>query len=115
MSELLHEQHTYCQKGGSNRRENEICEGLRQQVGDAGHASSTMHIRHDALAEWNTSQALRLDPPNTERSEGGQIGQELSSIREGKYWDDAKGGWLDPILVRKAREEEMQYAEARGV
>ena len=32
---------------GANRRENldsEICDGLRQQVGDAGHASSTMHI-----------------------------------------------------------------------
>ena len=32
---------------GSNRRENldsEICEGLRHKVGDAGHASSTMHM-----------------------------------------------------------------------
>ena len=34
--------------------------------------------------------------------------QELNSIREGMYWDDTKGGWLDPVLVRKAREEEMQ-------
>ena len=32
--------------------------------------------------------------------------QELNSIRERKYWDDAKVKWLDPILVRKAREEE---------
>ena len=41
--------------------------------------------------------------------------QELNSIREGKYWDDAKGGWLDPILVRKAREEEMQYVKKHAV
>ena len=33
-------------------------------------------------------------------------------MREGKYWDDAKGGWLDPVLVRKAREEEMQSLAA---
>ena len=41
--------------------------------------------------------------------------QELNSIREGKYWDDVKGGWLDPILVRKAREEEMQYVKKHAV
>ena len=94
---------------GTDRRENldsEICEGLRQQVGDAGHASL-----HDAHSKWNTSQALRLD----RRSEGGQIVQELNSIREGKYWDDAKGGWLDPVFVRKAREEEMQYVKKHAV
>ena len=41
--------------------------------------------------------------------------QELNSIREGKYWDDAKGGWLDPVLVRKAREEEMQHVKKHAV
>ena len=41
--------------------------------------------------------------------------QELNSIREGKYWEDAKGGWLDPVLVRKAREEEMQYVKKHAV
>ena len=30
-------------------------------------------------------------------------------------WDDAKGGWPDPILVRKAREEEMQYVKQHAV
>ena len=32
---------------GTNRRENldsEICEGLRQQIGDAGHTSAMMHM-----------------------------------------------------------------------
>ena len=81
---------------------------------DAGHTSSTMHIasgtqvRHFDL----TPQILKK---RSRRSEGGQILQELNSIREGKYWDDAKGGWLDPVLVRKAREEEMQYIKKRGV
>ena len=42
--------------------------------------------------------------------------RELKSFREGKYWNDAKGGWLDPILVRKARaEEKAVLKEARGV
>ena len=49
------------------------------------------------------------------RSEGGQIVQELNSIREGKYWDDVKGGWLDPVLIRKAREEEMQFVKKHAV
>ena len=40
---------------------------------------------------------------------------ELNSIREGKYWNNAKGGWLDPILVRKAREEEMQYVKKHAM
>ena len=41
--------------------------------------------------------------------------QELNSIREGKCWDDAKGGWLDPTFVRKAREEEVQYVKKHAV
>ena len=41
--------------------------------------------------------------------------QELNSIRVGKYWDDAKGGWLDPVLVRKAREEQMQFVQKHAV
>ena len=102
---------------GTNRRESldsEICEGLRQQVGDADHASSTMHI-----ASGTQVKPLDLTPQilkkRSRRSEGGQIVQELNSIREGKYWDDAKGGWLDPVLVRKAREEEMQYVKKHAV
>ena len=49
------------------------------------------------------------------RSEGGQIAQELNSIREGKCWDDDKGGWLDPVLIRKAREEDMQHVKEHAV
>ena len=52
---------------GANRRENldtEICEGLRQQVGDAGYVSSAMHI-----ASETTIQAFRLDTPNTEEAQ----------------------------------------------
>ena len=41
--------------------------------------------------------------------------QEQNSIREGKYWDDAKGGWLDPVLVWKVREEEMQHVKKHAV
>ena len=93
----------------TSRHENldsEIRKGLWQQVGDADHASSTMHT-----ASGTQVRPFDLIPQilkkRSRRSEGGQIVQELNSIREGKYWDDAKGGWLDPVLVRKAREEEM--------
>ena len=41
--------------------------------------------------------------------------QELNSIREGKYWDDVKGGWLDPVLIRKASEEEMRHVKKHAV
>ena len=102
---------------GTNRRENldaEICEGLRQQVGDAGHASSTMH-----MASGTQARPFDLTPQilkrRSRRSEGGQIVQELNSSREGKFWDDVIGGWLDPVLVRKAREEEMQYVKKHAV
>ena len=74
---------------------------------------------HDTHSKWNTSQALRLDTQMlkklSRRSEGGQIVQELNSLREGKYWDDVLGGWLDPVLIPKAREEEMQYVKKHAV
>ena len=102
---------------GTNRRENldsEICECPRQQIGDAGHASSTMHI-----ASGTQVRPFDLTPQilkkRSRRSECGQILQELNSIQEGKYWDDSKTGWLDPVLVRKAREEEMQYVKKHAV
>ena len=117
MSFLTNSPHIARRVEGSKRREDldsEICEGLRQQVDDAGDTSSTMHI-----ASGTQVRPFDLTPQilkkRSRRSEGGQIVQELNSIREGKYWDDAKGGWLDPVLVRKAREEEMQYVKKHAV
>ena len=50
------------------------------------------------------------------RCEGRRIAQEPNSIREGKYFHDVQGGFLDPVLSRTAREEEMQCVKgARGV
>ena len=81
---------------GSKRREDvdcEICEGLRQQVGDIGHTSAMMHP-----ASGTQARPFDLTLPKlkrrSRRSEGGQIVQDLNSIREGKFWDDVKGGWL---------------------
>ena len=69
-----------------NRRENldsVICEGLRQQVGDACHASSTMHIASGTqVRQFDLTPQIRKK--RSRRSEGGQIVQELNSIREGK-------------------------------
>ena len=81
---------------------------------NADHASSTMHI-----ASGTRVRPFDLTPKilkkRSRRSEDGQIVQELNSIREGKYWDDAKGGWLDPVLVQKARGGDEVREEARGV
>ena len=102
---------------GSKCREDldsKVCEGLRQQVGDEGHTSATMH-----MASGTQARPFDVIPQilkgRSRRSEGGQIVQELNSIREGKFWDDVKGGWLDPVLIGKAREEEMQYVKKHAV
>ena len=67
---------------GCKSRENldsEICDGLRQQVGDAGHASSTMHA-----ASRTQVRTVDLTPHmlknRSRRSEGRQMVQELDSI-----------------------------------
>ena len=117
VSFLTNSLHTARRVEGSGRRENldsEICEGLRQQVGVAGHTSSTVHIGSGTKVRPFdlTPQMLKR---RSRRSEGGQIVQGRNSIREGMYWDDVKGGWLDPIFVRKAREEEMQYVKKHAV
>ena len=63
---------------GCKRREDldsEICEGLRQQVGDVGHASAMMH-----MASGTQVKPFDLTPQflkkRSWRSEGGQIVQE---------------------------------------
>ena len=81
MSFLTNSPHIARRVEGSERRENvdsEICEGLRQQVGDVGRTSAMMHLASGAEA-------------CSRRSEGRQIVQELNSMGEGKYWDDVKG------------------------
>ena len=84
---------------GCKSRENldsEICDGLRQQVGDAGHASSTRHV-----ASRTQLRAVDLTPHmlknRSRRSEGGQIVQELNSIREESIGTMSKeGGSIQP-------------------
>ena len=114
MSFLTNSPHIVRRVKGSNSREDldsEICEGLRQ-VGDVGHTSAMMHLASGAQAPLDlTPQILKR---RSRKSENGQLVQELNSIREGKYWDDAKGRW-DPVLVRKAREKEMQYVKKHAV
>ena len=117
VSFLTNSPHVARRVEGSKRREDldsEICEGLRQKVGDVGHTSAMVH-----MASGTQVRPFDFDPPPTpilkrhsRRSEGGQIVQELNSIRDR---DGAKGGWSDPILVRKALEEEMLYVKKHAV
>ena len=32
-----------------------------------------------------------------------------------QFWDDVNGGWLDPVKVRSARREEVEWIKKRGV
>ena len=117
VSFLTNSSHIARKVEGSKLREDldsEICEGRRQQVGDEGHTSAMVHMASGTQVR-PFDLTLQILKRRSRRSEGGQIVQELNSIREGKYWDDAKGVWLDPILVRKAREEEVQYVKKHEV
>ena len=99
VSFLTNSSHIARRVEGSKRPEDldsEICEFLRQQVGDVGHTSATMHLTSGTQAR-PLDLAPQILKKRSRRSEGGQIVQELNSIREGKYCDDAKGGWLDPV------------------
>ena len=90
MSFLTNSPHIVRRVKGSNSREDldsEICEGLRQQVGDVGHTSAMMH-----LASGTQGSPVDLTPQILKRrsrqSEGGQIVQELNSILK------EKDGWI---------------------
>ena len=79
VSFLTNSPHIARKAEGTNCRENldsEICEDRRQQIGDADHASSTMH-----KASGTQVKPLDLTPQimrkRSRRSEGGQIVQEL--------------------------------------
>ena len=41
----------------------------------------------------------------TRRGDGDTVDKDLMSIHQGRYWDDAKGGWLDTGLVEAARKD----------
>ena len=117
VSFLTNSSHIARKVEGSKLREDldsEICEGRRQQVGDEGHTSAMMHMASGTQVR-PFDLTLQILKRRSRRSEAGQIVQELNSIREGRYWDVAKGGWLDPILVRKAREEEVQHVKKHEV
>ena len=49
------------------------------------------------------------------RSAGGQAAADLMSFTQGSYWDDVRGGWLGPELVKKGRTEEIGYARRHKV
>lgn len=41
--------------------------------------------------------------------------EELLSLWGDQHWDDARGGWLDPALAVKGREEEMKFVHRHRV
>ena len=108
---------TACGVEGSIRREildSEICEGLRQQVSDVEHEVVMMYLANEARTS-SIDMTPQVMKKHSRRTTSGQIVQELTSNRDGKYWDDVRGGSLDTVLVREARVEEMQRAEKHAV
>ena len=62
----------------------------------------------------------KKDDPRNGKSVNGLIHEEaltdaLLSFVNGGYWGDARGGWLDPVLVQTARKEEMDYVRRHKV
>ena len=62
-----------------------------------------------------TAHLIRARRARSRRSPGGKIVEDLASLQKGHYWDDARGGWLDPELVVRARREEMEYVHKHRV
>ena len=74
-----------------------------------------IHFETDKPATSPTDLSHLLVNKMSRKSEGGKACDQLLSMRGGHYWDDAKGGWLPPELVAKARDEEMGYVRRHRV
>ena len=65
------------------------------------------HPLHDARGEQCGSDAeglaLQVLKKRRHRREGGEGVQESKSTQNGKYWEDARRGWLDPVETRNVR------------
>ena len=57
-----------------------------------------------------------IQPVRRSRQNGGtKLCGDLLSLQAGGYWDDAKGGWLNPDVVKAACTEEMGYVRKHTV
>ena len=73
------------------------------------------HVEDDQGVQTPTA-LMTLRPVRWSRkNESGRLCEDLMSLQRGGYWDDAKGGWLDPRLVTEGREEEMGYGRKHQV
>ena len=80
-----------------------------RQLGDLMH--HTGGIDHMQPTRMTTMPRRR----RSRRSPGGAASEDLLSFQQGGFWDDNKGGWLSPELVRKALAEEMAYVRWHDV
>ena len=80
-----------------------------KQLGDLmHHTGGTDHMQPTRMTTMPRRRRSR-------RSPGGAASEDLLSFQQGGFWDDNKGGWLSPELVRKARAEEMAYVRWHDV
>ena len=81
------------------------------QLGRLVHAEMEETYMEECAADLTPQLVTRT----SRRSPGGKACQDLLSFQGGGYWDDAKGGWLDPKMVLAGRREEMQYVRRHQV
>lgn len=85
-----------------------VCQGLVDDYRE--------HAEGRAAADADAS--VCLIEMNTDKLREGDLGaREVCSLVHGgsAVWDDVRGGYLDPELVRQAREEEMRYVREAPV
>ena len=107
VSFLTNRPHNARKVEGTNSRKNlnsEICGGLRQQIGDADHASSTMHMASGTQVR-PFDLTLQIVKKRSRRSEGGQILREVNSIleRESTGTMPKEDGWIPSWFGRRVK------------
>ena len=95
----------FAQKGerGNKRRAEMMMEAAGK--GEALESINLCHLEFDLdprdPGTFRASQPVR----RSRQSEEAKLCGDLLSLQAGGYWEDAKGGWLDPGLVQEGRKE----------
>ena len=86
----------------------EVCGAIR--VGEG------QHLERKRRELKDRAQTLTTLTLGAGRGPQGDAGQELLSMtNNGEFWDDAKGGMLEPSRVKEARKEDIQFVRKRTV
>ena len=91
--------------GITGNRKHELCRAVRQ---GASWSIEDRRRRIDRVAREAVYKFGKVPPAGSDASV-------LSLTTDGQFWDDAKGGMLDPRLVTFVRQEEVRFVKGRQV